>query len=212
MKRFLIACGLLFTIQYMTAQNIYTGNIEYNKIQQQGTMAEYNYPESMVNNVLMDEIEKVAGKSKSIKGYQLFKGVHVNAISPDIIDLYVKTERKSKKEKEKTIVYVLVSKGYDNFMQPGTDAAIFDNVKAFLQSITAKITATNVFKQIEEQEKVVKKEEKKLEAYQDDIRDMENKVKRLNNDIDGRKRDIEQQRLEISKQQAALQLLKDKKS
>lgn len=210
MKQFFIGALLLVTAAYSNAQNIYSGNVEFDKTTQQGTIAEYNYTEDLVSNVLISEIEKSAGKSKSVKGFQLFKGVHINEISPDAIDLYVKIDRKSKKEKDKSVVYVLVSKGYDNFVTTASDASVFDNTKTFLQNITTKFAASDLSSQITEQEKLVKKEQKKLDGYSDDIKDMEKKIRKLNDDIEDRKKDIEKQKSEVSKQQGILDVLKSK--
>ena len=211
MKKTIIVCSLLIAAKWMTAQNIYVSNVDYNKQQQQGTIAEYDFTKDMVSNVLEDEMERTIGKAKKEKGFLVYRGVHVNEISPDAIDLYVKVDRKSKKEKNKALAYVLVSKGYDNFIQPNVDAQVFDNVKTYLTKMTSKMASNDLGKQIEAQEDVVKKEEKKLNNYQDDVQDMEKKIKKLNDDIAEKKKDIETQKQEVSKQQTILQVLKDKK-
>lgn len=211
MKKAIMVCSLLIAAKWMAAQNIYVSNVDYNKQQQQGTIAEYNYTQGMVSKVLEDELERTVGKAKKEKGFLVYRGIHINEISPDAIDLYIKVDRKSKKEKDKAVAYVLVSKGYDNFIQPSVDAQTFDNVKAYLTKMIAKIATNDLSKQIEAQEDVVKKEEKKLANYLDDVQDMEKKIKKLNDDIAEKKKDIETQKQEVSKQQTILQVLKDKK-
>jgi len=211
MKRISIICSFLFLATAISAQSITTGSITYNKAQEQGIIAEYNFTEDLVKSALVNEIEKAGVKGRSAKGFTLFKAVQITQISPDIIDLYIKTERKSKKEKDKAIVYMLISKGYDNFIQPTVDAPVFDNAKNYLSSITSSIAANDLNSQVAEQEEVVKKENKKLEDYEDDMNGLEKKIKKLTADMEDKKKDIENQKAEVNKQQLVLDTLKAKK-
>ena len=107
-KTSLIVC-ILFLSMATRAQNSTFGTITFDKQAEQGIIAEYNSNEDAVRAVLLQEISKAGVKGKSVKGFTAYKGVQINEIYNDVIDLYVKTERKSKKEKDKTIVSMLIS-------------------------------------------------------------------------------------------------------
>jgi len=86
--------------------------------------------------------------------------------------MYFKVEPKSKTQKDKSTIYLLVSKGYDNFISPEVDTATFAAATAFLNGFVAGTAGYRLNLDIEEQGKVVKNAEKKLASLQDDDKDL----------------------------------------
>ena len=76
--------------------------------------------------------------------------------------MYFKVERESKSQKEQSIIYLLVSKGYDNFVSPEVDSVTFLAATAFLDGFVATTASYRLNLDIEEQEKHVKSAEKKI--------------------------------------------------
>jgi predicted ribosome quality control (RQC) complex YloA/Tae2 family protein len=145
------ACGTL------SAQNARETTAKFNKTNPGAIIADYDQPADMVKTVLKERLEKEGlGKMKSASGYMRYSGVIWNAISSEKLDAYFKVDGK----KGKSTITVLVSKGYDNFVTPASDARITDNVKAFLNGFNEHLTAYQKTLDVKAQEEAVKKAEK----------------------------------------------------
>src|SRR6476469_2378313 len=85
------------------------GTVEYQKRLQPAAVIELPYPPSVVDAAMNDYLSK-KGKSRkdNVKGFSTFK--NTDTVQSDSInaDLYFKTERKSRKEKEVTVISLLV--------------------------------------------------------------------------------------------------------
>jgi peptidoglycan hydrolase CwlO-like protein len=119
------------------------------------------------------------------------------------MDYIIKVDQKSKKEKDESIVYLIINKDGENAM-PKFDAADIEQAKAFLNNLEPDVVAAGLELQIKDQEDVVSKAEKKLRGLKDDKEDMEKKIKKLQDDIqknlkdqDNTQKDIENQRQEL---------------
>jgi hypothetical protein len=122
----------LFITLYAGAQSFETKS-EYNKQQQPAVMSEFAYPPDLVEDVILEDLkQKGFGKGKSTKGYTLYQAINFTEISGEKIDLYVKIEKKSRKEKDISIVTFLVSKGYENFVSGTSDANMMQNIMNYV--------------------------------------------------------------------------------
>lgn len=211
MKKITLLVAFSLSILFANAQANEV-KTKYNKIDCNGVSAEYVVDITIVEKTIEDEMKaKGFGKGKSSKGFTLYQGVNFNDISPDKIDLYVKTERKSKKEKEKSIITILISKGYDNFISSTTEPKMIAAAINYLNGLEPKFAATSLEAQIKEQEDLVQKEEKKQNNYIDDLNDLEKKKRDIEDDIVKKKNDIEKQKAEVEKQRQFLEALKARK-
>jgi hypothetical protein len=211
MKKVFLAAAFIAIVAFGNAQAIET-QAEYNKTKQTAGMVEYTVDASMAEDILTEDLKsKGFGKGKSTKGYKLYQGINFNEISADKIDLYIKAEKKSKKEKDKTIITMLVSKGYDNFINATTDPKALAAILVYLNNLKPKLDLGNLDAQIKEQEEIFAKAEKKQANYVDDLSDLEKKKRNIEEDIVKKKADIEAQKAEVEKQRIALEALKVKR-
>ena len=151
---------------------------------------------------------KLFWKKNKLDGFYIFNGITLPAISNQKLDMYFKVERKGKSRKEQSTIFMLVSKGYDNFISPETDAAIFEAATAFLNGFVAGTEGYRLNLDIEEQQKVVKNAEKKLADLKDDEKSIARKIEQLQADLAGKKNDQVLQEKEIINQKAKLEELK----
>jgi septal ring factor EnvC (AmiA/AmiB activator) len=126
------------------------------------------------------------------------------------VDLYFKVDPKSKSNKGESTIYMLVSKGYDNYISPEVDTAAFGAATTFLNGFVARTTSFRLNLDIEEQEKVVAGAEKKLANLQDDEKDLMKKIEGLQADLRNKKQDQSMQEKEITTQKLKLEELKAK--
>jgi peptidoglycan hydrolase CwlO-like protein len=124
--------------------------------------------------------------------------------------MYFKVEQESKSQKDQSIIYLLVSKGYDNFISPEVDSATFIAATDFLNGFVATTAYYRLNLDIEEQEKVVKNAEKKLTGLKDDDKMLVKRIDDLQADLRNNKNDQAMQAKEIDRQKIKLEELKAK--
>jgi hypothetical protein len=149
-------------------------------------------------------------KKNKQDGFYVFNGITLPALNNQKLDMYFKVVRESKSQKDQSIIYLLVSKGYDNFVSPETDSATFIAATYFLSGFVATTASYRLNLDIEEQEKVVKSAEKKLTDLQDDERSLIKKIDGLQADLVNKKSDQAMQQKEIENQRIKLDELKAK--
>ncbi|MEP7110220.1 MAG: hypothetical protein ABI760_19650 [Ferruginibacter sp.] len=149
-------------------------------------------------------------KKNKLDGFYVFNGIVLPALNNQKLDMYFKVERKSKKQKDQSIIYLLVSKGYDNFISPDVDSVTFMAATNFLNGFVATTASFSLNLDIEEQEKVVKNAEKKLSNLQDDEKDLVKKIEEYQADLVNKKNDQAMQEKEIANQKLKLEELKAK--
>ncbi len=153
---------------------------------------------------------KLFWKKNKLDGFYVFNGVELAALNNQKLDMYFKVDPKSKSQKDQSIIYLLVSKGYDNFISPEVDTATFAAATAFLNGFVAGTASYRLNLDIEEQAKVVKAAEKKLADLEDDDKALTKKIEELQADLRNKKDDKVMQEKEIANQKAKLEELKAK--
>ena len=149
-------------------------------------------------------------KKNKLDGFYVFNGIALPALNNQKLDMYFKVERESKSQKDQSIIYLLVSKGYDNFISPEVDSATFIAATDFLNGFVATTAGYRLNLDIEEQEKVVKNAEKKLTGLKDDYKTLVKKIDDLQADLRNNKNDQAMQEKEIDRQKIKLEELKAK--
>ena len=155
--------------------------------------------------------QKLGYKGKDTKGYLTYKGVRLPQLGPDTYDLYFKTDKKSRKEKDATIVTLMISSGYEKFIGDTTNAPLIDSAKNYLNGLTAMVAAYDLDQQITDQDDAVKKVLKKLTNLTETGQELQKKKVRIENDIADNLKGQASQKTESEKQQQILQTLRDKR-
>ena len=180
------------------AQNAQTGTTIINKASQPCVYAEYQYEGSIVEGALKKKFAdaKIGSDSKATDGFRVYKGVVVPQLTNEKIDLYVKVEEK----KPMSTVYMLTSKGYDNFMKKETDSNTINNSIAFLNNFMNDVLSFKLGKDIEKQEDVINDAEKKNKNIAKDGESLlkekskiESRISKTNIEIGSLKSDMENQ-------------------
>lgn len=114
----------------------------------------------------------------------VYKGVKISSLSNEPLDIYISVERKSKKEKEVSVITMLLARGEDNFVTQGVDPKIIENGKSFLNGFTNHIESYNLEQQIAEMEEVRIANEKKTNSLASDAEDLQKKKKKLEKEIE----------------------------
>jgi len=206
----LLFLSVLLVAISATAQ-AYEDNIQYNKKKQQGIAIDYAYPAEAVQNAFVQRLEKIGYKAKEEKGllnrdkgFLVYKNIYVTDISRDRLDYIVKVEKKSRKNSDESVLYMIMLKDDKNALLT-MDAYDVGSAKNFLNNMLPEIEAANLELQIKAQEEIVAKAEKKLASLQQDKLDLEAKMAENVKSQDDTIKDIEAQK-------QALETLRGKRS
>lgn len=214
MKRFSLWTLSAIIFSSPVFSQAYESSIDYNKKKQQSITIDYAYSQEAVENAIVQKIEKMGHRSKTEKGlfnkdkgFVVFQDAFITDISDDRMDYIVKVERKSRKEKDETTLYLVMNKGGENAM-PSLDAATVRKAKAFLNNLLPEIEEANLELQIRDQEERIVKSEKKFKDMQDEKTSLEKKLQKLTEDIEQQQKEIENSRVSLDgmkgKRKAAL--------
>jgi hypothetical protein len=217
MKRMYTLMGFVLLFSGAAFSQAYEGSIEYNKKKQQAIQIDYSYSQEAVENAIVQKIEKMGYKAKAEKGmfnkdkgFIVFKNAFVTDISDNSMDYIIKVDRKSRKEKDETTLYLIMSKDDVNALS-AMDASAVGKAKSFLNNLLPEIEEANLELEIKAQDETVVKAEKKFKSLQDDQQSLEKKIKGLQADLEKNIKDQENQQKEIENQKTALELLKGKR-
>jgi cell division protein FtsB len=194
----------------------YESSISYNKKKQKAIVLECGYPEEAAENAIIEKLKGLGNKSREEKGmfngdkgFIVFRNAYVTDISDKDMDFIVKVERKSRKEKDMTNVYLIITKNGENMLDAGDTYA--EHAKEFLNKLLPDIEVANLELKIKSQEDEVTKAEKKFRDLQDDQASMEKKIKDLQDDLKKNAKGQEDQQKEIGNQRGLLDVLKAKR-
>ena len=188
------------------------GTAEFQKTQQPAAIIELPYAENVVEKAIADYMSRKGSKASDSKGFKTFRGYKLRDSQDYTSDLYFKIDRKSRKEKDLTVVSVIVGKnGEDVKTRLAPDNTGIDGAKDLLNDMVASIDAYNLELQITDQDDVVKKAQKKFDGLADDQKDYEKKIKNLQDKLEQNKKDQDKQQDEVKKQKDILETLKGKR-
>jgi chromosome segregation ATPase len=209
MRKIWITLLALIPAVIVSAQS-YEGSIEYQKKDQKAMIIEFPYAPSVVEDAIVEKMEKMGYKKKESKGFLVYKNAVISDISSEPADYMIKVERKSRKEKDESVVYLVMNRKEENIMARN-DALVNSNLKTFLNGWTPGMEAFNLEREILDQAEAVAKAEKKLRDLKDDKENMEKKIKKLQEDIKDNEKGQENQQKEIDTLKQTLEAMKGKR-
>lgn len=188
------------------SQAIYT-QADYNKTKKPALLSELPFSDNTVKDAILDHMKTKGYKQDKNKDYVVFKGVSLAELGPGQYDLYFKINEKSRKERDKSIVTMFISKGYENFAGADTEPDLINNGKTFLDSLINTAAAYDLELQIKSQDESVKKAERRLQDMMNDKSELEKKITRLQDELAQNAKNQIDQQTEIDKQKQILQTL-----
>lgn len=180
-------------------------SVEYQKNLRPAAVIELPYPPSVVNAAMNDYLSK-KGRSKAsdIKGFTTYRNTQPVPGDSSNADLYFKTERKSRREKEITMVSLLVMPP-DTLSTSNLHYLSMEDAKDYLNGLSTAIEAYNLELTINNQNDAVLKAEakyKRMTAEADDLAkkraDIDKKIEANKNDQVHQLQDIENQKQKLA--------------
>ncbi|MBO9563475.1 MAG: hypothetical protein J7621_11900 [Niastella sp.] len=188
------------------------GKVEHTKGDKIAAVIELPYPVEEVEAAIVEHFSKKGGKSDKSKGFQIFRSMKLTEEDVELNDLHFKVERKSRKEKDITVVYLLVGRPSENVgARSGVDRHKINEAKEFLNQLTPSVESHHLDVQIVAQEDVMKKATKKNLSLIDEQKDLEEKIRNLQQKLEQNKIDQAKQSEELTRQQGVLDAMKARK-
>jgi hypothetical protein len=186
--------------------------VEYQKSDKIVATIELPYAEEVVEDAIKEYMGKKGGKSDHIKSFDVYRNARLSENEPEIVDVHVKVDRKLVKDRETSVVYLLIGRPSENIgARTSDDRFKVNEAKELLNTIAPYIDAYNLEVQIKKQEEVVKKSEKRLLNLKDDQYDLEKRLKALQEKINQNKNDQMLQNEDLTRQKDQLNTIQNKK-
>jgi hypothetical protein len=184
------------------------GELEWQKKKIPAMITEVPYPASVTEDAIRQKFSQMGYSAKESKSVYTYKGIRIPEISDETFDVLLKVERKSRKEKDESNVYFIISRGYENYVKGTDDPVFISKVKQYCLGFIPLAEAQALEVEIKDQEDKVKSTEKKLKDYEDESGSLDKRIKKLQNDIEENKKNIEKQKGEVENQKKALDVLR----
>ncbi len=184
--------------------------LEYQKTQQPAAVIELPYTEEVVQGAIKSQFDKQGAKITSSKGLMIVKNASVNVgKEKQILDLYFKIDRKSRQDKEVTVIHLAAGHAGENIAArlPDDKFGLAES-QAYLNAIGPDIENHSVGLRVTEQEDVIKKADKKYASLKADSIDYQKRKIALEQKIADNSQSQKNQRAEMERQQEVLEALK----
>ena len=177
-------------ITVLTVATLFLGMILYGQAREASVMIDNANRHAVM--IAIDQSEKISGealqqrmarsglKERPKDGVSSYKGVTMSEISPDKVDIYTKVEAGPNNS---SVVYMAVSRGYNNFTNGGTDSVITENVKTFLLSFVQDANYHFADVGITGQASDIAKGEKDYQRLLDEQRSLQKKKAEIDNKL-----------------------------
>lgn len=207
---FLTAC--CFTTYAQTN----TTYVKFDKTEQPALILELPYNKEISEDFIITNLKKTGyepettgsllWKKNKVNGFYVFKNVRLTGADRPA-DLYFKVEQKSKRQKDQSVIYLLMDKGANEFAT-SADYTLHTAGNNFMNGFVQESAVFKHDLDVKAQEEVVKNAEKKLQKLVDEDKKLLNRMEELQKNIRQNKDDQESQRKVIENEQKKLQDLK----
>lgn len=184
--KFIILSALagLLALQAFSQTEPIEGTFEYQRGEKRAAIIELPFAPDIVEGTLKEELAKSGVKEERLKGMQVFKGARLSPTDGEVADLYFKVQKKSRRDDNKAVVYLIVGRPNENVaLRTPDDAYRIQDAKAFLGSLHPKAESHELEVNISKNDDNIKKSEKKLTDMQDDRKRLDKKISEMEQEV-----------------------------
>ena len=160
------------------------GSIEYQKGEKRAAIVEVPFPPELVENALKDHLAKGGVKEERLKGMQVFKNARLTPTDGEVADLYFKVEKKSSKDENNSVVYLIMGRPNENVaLRTPDDAFRIQDAKSFLSTLHPQTQSYELERNISINDDNFKKSERKLNDLREDRKKLDKKINELEQEV-----------------------------
>src|SRR2546423_3840314 len=192
MKKSAALLLLFFTYLGSALAQSFVTSLAYNNVSQTALMLELPYGQEITEGFLVSSLKKsgydpelkgrLFWKQNRVNGFYTFKSIKLEGLDHSL-DLYFKIEQKSKLLKDQSVIYLLVSKGNEQFATLESDEASFTLAKKLMNNFVTQSAAYKLEMDVKGQEEEVKNVEKKLARLKDSEATLLKKIHELQDEL-----------------------------
>lgn len=208
---FTLFVSFLFS-HFILAQSSMQNTVEYNGQKYPCYVIEYNLPPDETEDVIKNKLKAQGYSADKSKGFLVYRNVRLNGLDPDgAMDVLFKVDRKSRQERDKSMVTLITAKPGEIPEDKVKGAKIVanisssDNSASFLNSFREDVVMKAYQMAVSAQTEVVAKAEKNLQKLKKEQSHLEKKIKQYQDELAVNKKDQEKQVKDLAKQRAILQ-------
>lgn len=208
MKKILLSLSIILISLISFAQAI-DGAVAYKTTLQPAAVIELSFPPDVVTAAMNNFLSKKGKAKKSDhKGFTLYRNSQPMTSDSSNADLYFKVERKSRKQKEVSVISLLLTVPTESTTLDSNARHLnMEEAKTFLNDLAIEIEAYNLELMIKEQAESLSKAEAKSKNLVDDGIDLGKKREALDKKMEENKLAQQAQVNEISSQKQKLATL-----
>ena len=209
MKKISTLAVVILMAMFTYAQPVAMDGIaEYQKKKMPAAVIELPYAAEIVEKAIEEKFAARGFKGTKMKDYQMYRKV---TLGPDnnLYDVYVKAERRSRKEKESSIVYVVLARSNELLTsRTADDRHGTSDGKHFLNEFTPYLEAYNLNLEIKAQDEQIRKIEKKHEGLLREGENLRKRKQKLEEEILENENAVKQQVDTLGKMREVFEALK----
>ena len=202
-----------------SAQSVGT-TVKFNKTDRPALMLYLPYNEEVAEGTIVSKLKEIGFKPETkgallwkqdkTDGFYVYKGVVLkdSGGQNQLVDLYFKIDRRGNKRDNQSVIYMLTSKGGENFVTSLSEPATHASAQNFLNGFVAQTATYKHGLDVTAQEETVKKAEKKLTDLTSEEQDLNKKIAKLQDDLAKNKQAQANQQATIDGERKRLEDLK----
>lgn len=210
MKNILFIVALVFASPLLSKAQATDTLTFFNQKTQASTVAHYDFSAEEVSGALNKKFSslKFPKAVNVVDGYSLYKGVLIPEISSVKLDVYTKVVAQGVANSS---LYLILSKGYDNYVSKASDPEIVANSLLFLNGFSKNIRAYRYGVEIDKQNELIKGIDKRLESSDDQKKSLEKNKSKIQSKIGDLQQKSDGLRVKFETQQKLLEEVRNKK-
>jgi hypothetical protein len=124
-----------------------------------------DYDVKLTSAAIQSRFERAGMKGVTTKGFRYYQSQSFSDFGPLNYDIYTRITTVGKRKEQKTIIYLLVSTGNENFATPANNPEVIDKMKSFLNDfLSTYLRQYDIDQKSDNQEKVITKLEKETKT------------------------------------------------
>jgi len=160
------------------------GSIEYQKGEKRAAIVEVPFPPEVVEDALKDYLAKGEVKEERHNGMQVFKNARLTPTDGEVADLYFKVVKKSSKDDNNSIVYLIMGRPNENVaLRTPDDAFRIQDAKSFLSTLHPQTKSYELERNISINDDNFKKSERKLNDLREDRKRLDKKINEMEMEV-----------------------------
>jgi hypothetical protein len=190
MKSVITLMLLVFGL-YSSAQSVST-SVRFNKADRPALLLYLSYSPEVAEGTILTKLKEIGfepetktnlfWKQNKVDGFYAFKGVVLKGEKNELVDLYFKVDRRGSKKEDQSVMYMMTSKGGDNFID-GSTPPTYAAAQKFLNGFVNETASYKRTLDVKTQEETVKKSETKLQELLDSENELNSKIGKLQEEL-----------------------------